>query len=107
MNLQIPLIVAAAAGKRLVWDVDKDHAVLTVDGTQASDGNPRKAIWSGSLLPAFELVTDWGANYVKAAVSAMKTTPRLANSASLSTSAHMVAARCSAKRRIGGCGLLD
>ncbi|WP_372633146.1 hypothetical protein [Cohnella sp.] len=75
MNLQIPPIVAAAAGKRLVWDVDKDLAVLTADGPQASDGNLRKVIWSGSLLPAFELETDGGANYVKAAVSAMKTTP--------------------------------
>ncbi|MCD9020313.1 hypothetical protein [Cohnella silvisoli] len=85
MKLQYSTIVAAAAGRRLIWDTEKDQAVLAVYPDDAGEvghvpeaTHLKSVIWSGSLLPAFELATDDGGTmYVKAsAISVEQATER-------------------------------
>ncbi|MEK0313237.1 hypothetical protein [Cohnella sp. 56] len=63
------VLTATADGMKLEWDVSRDEARLLREnpGTGAAQpeagGNP---VWTGSLLPAFELDADGTAVYVKA-----------------------------------------
>jgi len=76
MSLQYSPIIMEAAGKRLVWEVDKDQADLTVEGPcEERSSAARGEIWSGSLLPAFEIASGGGTIYVKAAPSALERDP--------------------------------
>ncbi|WP_217594700.1 hypothetical protein [Cohnella sp. GbtcB17] len=62
-----PAIAADANGWNLLWDVMRDEARLAK--TESADGGMQtgeRTVWTGSLLPAFELFQDGKASYVKA-----------------------------------------
>ncbi|MBM7568846.1 hypothetical protein [Paenibacillus sacheonensis] len=56
------VLTGTAAGMKLEWDIAKDEARLLTSGPDAGG----RTVWTGSLLPAFELEADGTNLYVKA-----------------------------------------
>ncbi|MBB6734802.1 hypothetical protein [Cohnella zeiphila] len=65
------VLTATAGGMRLEWDVSRDEARLLI-ADSGDSGAPQGdfTVWTGSLLPAFELDEGGTALYVKAAAKA-------------------------------------
>ncbi|QJD86470.1 hypothetical protein [Cohnella herbarum] len=74
MKLRNSAIVARVAGKCLIWDTEKDRAVLghEPESGEIESSSLTRVCWSGSLLPAFEIASaDGRTDYVKASVASV------------------------------------